>query len=48
MRKLLAVLSLAAICGALTACNTVSGMGEDISSGGHAVTRGADNVKQNM
>ena len=30
---------------ALSACNTVSGAGEDVSSAGHAVTGAADSAK---
>lgn len=48
MRKLFTILSLVAICGVLSACNTISGMGRDISSGGNAVSRGADQVQQKM
>ena len=37
-------LALAAIL-ALSACNTISGIGKDVSSAGKAVTRTADDVK---
>ena len=30
--------------GALSACNTIAGAGEDLSAAGHAVTRSADKV----
>jgi predicted small secreted protein len=33
---------------ALTACNTTAGAGEDISATGHAVTKGAQDVKQKL
>ncbi len=29
----------------LSACNTVAGAGQDVSSAGHAVTNGAESVK---
>jgi predicted small secreted protein len=32
----------------LTACNTTAGLGQDVSNAGHAVTNGADKVKQGM
>jgi entericidin B len=32
----------------LAACNTMSGMGQDVSAGGNAVTKGAQDVKQKM
>ncbi|ACO73695.1 entericidin A/B family lipoprotein [Laribacter hongkongensis] len=32
----------------LTACNTMAGMGQDVSSAGHAVTNAADDVKSKM
>jgi entericidin B len=30
----------------LSACNTVSGAGQDISAGGHAITNSADKAKE--
>jgi entericidin B len=32
----------------LAACNTMSGMGQDVSAGGKAITKGAEDVKQKM
>lgn len=43
--KLLVVLGLAALVGA---CNTVEGAGKDISAGGEAITKGADNVQKKI
>ncbi len=45
---LLAVLALSASAGLLSACNTVAGAGQDVSSTGHAVTRGAQDVKSGL
>ena len=48
MRKIKALVMLA-LCGSLlTACNTFSGMGEDVQAGGRAMERGADNVQRKM
>lgn len=44
MKRLIAFFLLAA-CAGLTACNTVAGAGEDMSAGGHAVTRDAEQAK---
>ena len=47
--KLLAGAALAtALGGALSACNTMAGIGEDISAAGRGVTRGAETTKQKM
>jgi predicted small secreted protein len=43
-----AVLALLASAGALSACNTVAGAGQDVSSAGHAVTGTADKTKSSM
>ena len=32
----------------LSACNTVSGMGEDVQAGGRAMERSSDNVQRKM
>ena len=45
---LLAVLALSASTALLSACNTVAGAGQDVSSTGHAVTRGAEDVKSGL
>lgn len=39
--KLLTVLLLASVAVAATACNTIAGIGEDVSAGGRAVTKAA-------
>jgi predicted small secreted protein len=44
MRKLI-VLSAAAAALLVAACNTVSGVGKDVSAAGHAVTKTAEDVK---
>ncbi len=33
---------------ALSACNTVQGVGKDIESGGEAIQQGADNVQKKL
>jgi len=38
----------AALAGTLAACNTIAGMGEDVSAAGRGVTRGAETTKQKM
>jgi entericidin B len=47
MARLIALLLLvAAGTTTLSACNTVSGAGQDISAGGHAITNSADKAKE--
>jgi len=49
MKSLLIKLLLgAALMGTLSACNTIAGMGEDVSAAGRGVTRGAETTKQKM
>lgn len=38
----------AALAGTIAACNTIAGMGEDVSAAGRGVTRGAETTKQKM
>jgi predicted small secreted protein len=38
----------AALVGIVAACNTVAGVGEDVSAAGRGITRGADQTKQKM
>lgn len=38
----------AALAGAVSACNTFAGIGEDISAAGRGLTRGAEQTKQKM
>ncbi|MDR3095739.1 MAG: entericidin A/B family lipoprotein [Paraburkholderia sp.] len=45
MKRLLALLLATASFAALAACNTVAGAGEDLSSGGHAITNSAEKAK---
>lgn len=42
------VLIAAALVSAAAACNTVAGIGEDVSAAGHGISRGADQVKRKM
>ena len=39
------VFLLGTIASSLTACNTVSGVGEDVQAGGHALEHAGDNSK---
>jgi entericidin B len=48
MRILLSAFAICVTCLALNACNTIDGAGEDIQSGGHAVSNAAENVQQKM
>jgi predicted small secreted protein len=41
----LTILALIGSASMLTACNTVAGAGQDVSSAGHAVTNGAEAAK---
>jgi predicted small secreted protein len=45
IRKILMVLGVAAV---LAGCNTISGVGQDISAGGKAVEKAADNTQKKM
>jgi len=38
----------AALLGVVSACNTIAGMGEDLSAAGRGITRGAETTKQKM
>lgn len=42
----LAILTLIASAGLLSACNTTAGAGQDVSATGRAVTNGAQDVKR--
>ncbi len=44
MRKIIA-LSIVAVALAVSACNTISGVGRDVSAAGSAVSQGAENAK---
>ncbi len=44
----LAIITMIIAAGTLTACNTTAGAGQDVSSTGKAITRGADDVKQKL
>jgi len=45
MKRLIALLLVTASVTALGACNTVAGAGQDLSSGGHAITNSAEQAK---
>jgi len=49
MKSLLVKLLIgAALMGAVSACNTFAGLGEDISAAGRGLSRGAEQTKQKM
>lgn len=48
MKKILSLLGLIAFSFGLTACNTMQGMGEDISSGGKKLEGAAERSQQEM
>jgi predicted small secreted protein len=48
MRILLSAIAICVTCLALNACNTMDGAGEDIQDGGHAISRGAQDVQQKL
>ncbi len=48
VRGVVLALVLAAAAPMLAACNTTAGAGQDVSAAGHAVTRGANDVKQGL
>jgi predicted small secreted protein len=45
LRRILAALSLVAITIAMSACNTVEGMGKDVKATGSAIEKAADKNK---
>ena len=45
---IIAALMLALAVPLLAACNTTAGAGEDLSAGGRAITRGANDVKSGL
>lgn len=48
LSTLLAVGLLVGAAASLSACNTTAGAGKDVSAAGHAVTNGADKVKNGL
>lgn len=48
MKKILSILSLVAVCGVLSACNTIAGAGKDVERGGEHVQDAARNVQKQM
>ncbi|MEQ6342438.1 MAG: entericidin A/B family lipoprotein [Gammaproteobacteria bacterium] len=47
-KKILAIVLMAGILGAVTACNTVAGAGKDIERGGEKVHDAAKDVQKKM
>ncbi len=45
LRLAVTLLALAMAMPLLTACNTTAGVGQDVSAGGHALTKAADKAK---
>ncbi|WP_296660874.1 entericidin A/B family lipoprotein [Paraburkholderia sp.] len=45
MKRLIALMLIAASAGTIAACNTVAGAGQDLSAGGHAITNSAEMAK---
>jgi len=48
IRTALVALLFSGAAGALSACNTTRGVGEDVQQGGQAIQNGANNVQQKM
>ena len=47
-RRILTILTLLGVLGAIAGCNTIEGMGKDIERGGEATQQTAKDVKQSM
>jgi len=47
-QRILAILMLLGMLGAITGCNTIEGMGKDISRGGEATQETARDAKKSM
>jgi len=48
MKHLLSLITLAIVATALTACNTVKGVGQDVSAGGRDLTKAANTVERKI
>jgi predicted small secreted protein len=48
LQPLAAIFLLAALAVPLSACNTAAGAGQDLSAAGHAVTNGAEKIKNGL
>jgi entericidin B len=48
MKYLLSLIALAFVATALTACNTVKGVGQDVSAGGRDLTKAANTVERKI
>ena len=48
MKHLLSLIALTVVATALTACNTVKGVGQDVSAGGRDLTKAANSVERKI
>jgi predicted small secreted protein len=48
MKYLLSLLVLAIVATSLSACNTVKGVGQDVSAGGRDLTKAADKIQNKI
>ena len=48
MKHLLSLIALAVVATSLTACNTVKGVGQDVSAGGRDLTKAANTVERKI
>jgi predicted small secreted protein len=48
MKHLLSLVILTLVAASLSSCNTIKGMGEDVSAAGHDVTKAAGAVQNKM
>ena len=48
MKHILSIIALAIVATALTACNTVKGVGQDVSAGGRDLTKAANSVERKI
>ncbi|AIY39754.1 hypothetical protein LT85_0594 [Collimonas arenae] len=48
LKKMLVVVAMFGVFGALSACNTVAGMGKDVQTGGEKVQDAAQDVQKKM
>jgi entericidin B len=48
MKHILSILALVVVATSLTACNTIKGVGEDVSAGGRDLTKAAGTVERKI
>lgn len=48
MKHLLAIVSLVLIACSMTACNTIKGVGQDVSAGGRDISKAASTVERKI